>query len=116
MPRSWPSLKGPETHQGRWTSGQTSAGRRPGRGCGLPARDGEHVESKVERNDRRTAKVGLEAVGIDDGDVGLDGEQGRARFRDVLGDVSSPPREDLVDGRDAVLRRLDLDEVDGLGA
>lgn len=67
-----------------------------------------------KRGQGRTPQVRLEAVGVDDGDVGLDGEQGRARLGDVLGHVATAACEDLVDGRNAVLRGLDLDKVDRL--
>lgn len=61
-----------------------------------------------------TPQVGLESVGVDDGNVGLNGEQRRAGLGNVLGDVPSSTRQDLVNGRNAVLRRLDLDKVDRL--
>ena len=61
-----------------------------------------------------TPQIGLKPVGVNDGDVGLNGEQRRAGLGNVLGDVSSSTSQDLVNGRNAVLRRLDLDKVDRL--
>jgi hypothetical protein len=61
------------------------------------------------------AQIGLESVGVDDGDIGLDGVEWRAGLGNVLGDVPSTPRENLVDCWDAILGRLNLDKVDGLG-
>lgn len=59
-------------------------------------------------------EVRLEAVGVDDGDVGLDGVERGTGLGNVLRDVPSSTCEDLVDRRDAVLRCLDFDVVDGL--
>lgn len=61
-----------------------------------------------------TPQIGLETVGVDDGNVGLNCEQRRAGLGNVLGDMPSSASQDLVNGRDAVLRRLDLDKVDRL--
>lgn len=61
-------------------------------------------------------EVRLEPVGVDDGDVGLDGVERGTRLGDVLGDVPSSTCKHLVDGRNAILRCLDFDVVDGLCA
>lgn len=61
-----------------------------------------------------SAKVRLESIGVDDGDVSLDGVKGRSGLGNVLRDVTTTPSEHLVDGRYAILWCLDLDKVDGL--
>lgn len=61
-----------------------------------------------------SAQVRLESVGVDDGNVGLNGVEGRSGLGDVLGNVTTTPSEHLVDGRYAILWCLDLDKVDGL--
>lgn len=63
---------------------------------------------------RVCSEIRLESVGIDDGDVGLHGVEGRSRFGDVLRHMTTAASEHLVDCWDAVLRRLNLDKVDGL--
>lgn len=60
------------------------------------------------------SEIRLESVGVDDGDVSLDGVQRRSRLGQVLRYVSTATGEDLVDGWYTVLRSLDLDVVDGL--
>ena len=51
-------------------------------------------------------QVRLEAEGVDCRDKGLDRVQGRARHGRVLRHVAPAPREDCVDGGDAVGRSL----------
>jgi hypothetical protein len=58
-------------------------------------------------------KVGLETVGVEDGDERLNGVERGTGFGDVLCDVASPSCEDGVDCRNTVCRCLDLDVVDG---
>jgi hypothetical protein len=82
----------------------------------LTRTDGPMVESlQAEGLTLRVgAKVRLESVGVDDGDVSLNGVEGRSGLGNVLGDVPTTPSEHLVDGRYAILWCLDLDKVDGL--
>lgn len=79
---------------------------------------GERVRTAGSQEPRGalTSKVDFESVRIDDRDVGLDCEEGRSRFRDVFRDVTTSPREDLIDHWNAILGSLYLDEVNGLFA
>jgi hypothetical protein len=73
----------------------------------------EHLQTERLALRGRT-QVRLEPVGVDDRDQGLDSVQWRARLREILGDVSTAPGENCVDGRNTVCWCLYLDCIDGL--
>lgn len=60
------------------------------------------------------AQIDLETIRIDDRNVGVHSVQRRSRFRNVLRDMSTTASEHFVDDRDAILRCLNLDKVNGL--
>lgn len=60
------------------------------------------------------AQLSVEAEGLGDGQVGLDGEHGSSGALLFREDLSTTLVETRVDTTDGVLGALDLDEVDGL--
>ena len=71
-----------------------------------------HLGERLAR--RRSTELTVEAEGLHDGKVGLDGEHGGSGTLLFAEDLSTALVEDGVDTTDGVLRALDLDEVDGL--
>ena len=60
------------------------------------------------------AQVSVEAEGLHDGEVGLDGEQGCSGALVLAEDVTSSPGEHSVHATHGTLGHLDLDQEDGL--
>ena len=61
-----------------------------------------------------TAEVGVEAEGLHDGQVSLDGEHGSSNSLLFGEDLTTTTIEDTIDTTDCVLGALNFDEVDGL--
>ena len=60
------------------------------------------------------SEIGVEAEGLHDGEVGLDGEEGSAGALLLVEDVATTAGKDTVDTTHGLLGHLDLDEEDGL--
>lgn len=71
-----------------------------------------HLDKRLALCSR--TKVGLETVGVNYRNVGLDGVQRRSRLGNVFRYVPSAARKHRVNGCDAVGRRLDFHIVYGL--